>query len=249
MPLGTGVPTNRQSFTQTPKRVDRNSLSPQEQSYYDITQRPGPINARDRQLLDAHGFSMRQAAAEREGLLEGIKARAAKGAVDDRGFSMRQAEAEREGLLEGIKARAAKGAAGMKRGGPVKGKGTKTSDDVPIMASNGEFVVNADAADYAGPHFMDALNKQLIPQELLELVFKASQGFAGGGFITEPRQRAGNNNVLFNAAYDPWNSSGDEKPIQDSISGGRPDAPKPANPLNQQRPISTNRKLLTRGGM
>ena len=35
-------------------------------------------------------------------------------------------------------------------GGPIKGKGTGTSDQVPIMASNGEFMIKAKAVKAIG---------------------------------------------------------------------------------------------------
>lgn len=53
---------------------------------------------------------------------------------------------------------AEKKAMGMKGGGKVKGKGTGTSDDVPIMASNGEFMVKAAAVKKLGVPFMKKIN-------------------------------------------------------------------------------------------
>lgn len=47
---------------------------------------------------------------------------------------------------------------GRATGGPVVGPGSGTSDDVPIMASNGEFVVRAAAVRKYGQRFMDAVN-------------------------------------------------------------------------------------------
>jgi hypothetical protein len=44
-------------------------------------------------------------------------------------------------------------------GGFVNGPGTSTSDSVPIMASNGEFMMNAQAVSRYGPRFMDSLNR------------------------------------------------------------------------------------------
>lgn len=43
-------------------------------------------------------------------------------------------------------------------GGPIVGPGTGTSDDVPIMASNGEYMVRAAAVSKYGTGFLDALN-------------------------------------------------------------------------------------------
>ena len=44
-------------------------------------------------------------------------------------------------------------------GGPVKGPGTGTSDEVPILASNGEFVVRAAAVEEVGLDVLNAINK------------------------------------------------------------------------------------------
>jgi hypothetical protein len=53
-------------------------------------------------------------------------------------------------------------AAGLAKGGAIKGKGTGTSDDVPIMASNGEFMHKTKATkamEKASSGVMDAINK------------------------------------------------------------------------------------------
>ncbi len=47
---------------------------------------------------------------------------------------------------------------GRASGGPVRGPGTGTSDSVPIMASDGEWVIKASAARRYGPDLMAALN-------------------------------------------------------------------------------------------
>lgn len=49
-------------------------------------------------------------------------------------------------------------AAGMKDGGPIKGKGGPTEDNIPIMASKGEFMVKAKAVKKLGVPFMHKLN-------------------------------------------------------------------------------------------
>lgn len=43
-------------------------------------------------------------------------------------------------------------------GGPIAGPGTRTSDSIPTMLSNGEYVVKADAVDRYGVAFFDQLN-------------------------------------------------------------------------------------------
>lgn len=53
---------------------------------------------------------------------------------------------------------AEKKAVGMAKGGAVRGKGTATSDDIPIMASNGEFMLKAAAVKKIGLPTLEALN-------------------------------------------------------------------------------------------
>ncbi len=69
---------------------------------------------------------------------------------------------------------------GFADGGVVRGPGTGTSDDVPILASNGEFVVNARATQ-KNRHLLEAINAG-----------GRIQGFAGGGHVgTDNRRLAG----------------------------------------------------------
>lgn len=49
-------------------------------------------------------------------------------------------------------------------GGLIKGRGTDTSDSVPILASNREFMMQAAAVDYYGVPTMAALNSMRIPR-------------------------------------------------------------------------------------
>ena len=51
-------------------------------------------------------------------------------------------------------------------GGPVTGPGTGTSDDIPAMLSNGEFVMRQSAVQKFGPSFMEALNSGKMPKSL-----------------------------------------------------------------------------------
>lgn len=48
---------------------------------------------------------------------------------------------------------------GLPGGGPVRGSGTRTSDDVPLWGSNGEYMVRATSVDKYGLPFMNALNE------------------------------------------------------------------------------------------
>jgi DNA repair exonuclease SbcCD ATPase subunit len=57
-------------------------------------------------------------------------------------------------------------------GGYVSGKGTATSDSIPAMLSNGEYVINAKAVDALGVNYLNALNSINLPK------------FATGGLVT-----------------------------------------------------------------
>lgn len=79
-------------------------------------------------------------------------------------------------------------------GGPVRGPGTGTSDSVrawipetgtPFRLSDGEFVHKAAAVDYYGHGFMEAINEERLPKELLGMI---GFGFAGGGLIQQERE-------------------------------------------------------------
>jgi hypothetical protein len=66
---------------------------------------------------------------------------------------------------------------GFADGGVVRGPGTGTSDDVPILASNGEFVVNARATQ-KNRHLLEAINAG-----------GRIHGFAGGGHVGADNRR------------------------------------------------------------
>lgn len=63
-------------------------------------------------------------------------------------------------------------------GGPIYGPGSKTSDDVLIAASTGEFMQQAAAVDYYGLPFMHAVNQRRIPKDLIPHL-------AGGGSVLD----------------------------------------------------------------
>lgn len=69
------------------------------------------------------------------------------------------------------------GVGGRAGGGPIWGPGTKTSDSVPIWASQGEFMQKAAAVDKYGYGFMEAVNSLRFPVEL-------ARGLARGGPVT-----------------------------------------------------------------
>jgi tape measure domain-containing protein len=60
---------------------------------------------------------------------------------------------------------------GLASGGSVAGPGTGTSDSVPAMLSNGEYVMNAQAVDRLGVPFLNGLNTGRL------------RGFASGGLV------------------------------------------------------------------
>lgn len=87
--------------------------------------------------------------------------------------------------------------AGFATGGIIKGAGTGTSDSIPIMASNGEFMIREFAASKLGAQTLDYINKtgELPYHALQEQIFlqqgnsKAPvQGFSTGGLVGSPQQ-------------------------------------------------------------
>lgn len=66
------------------------------------------------------------------------------------------------------------GGRGLANGGFVSGPGSSTSDSIPAMLSNGEYVINAKATKKLGTGFLDALNNSFrVP----------TMAFAGGGMV------------------------------------------------------------------
>lgn len=61
---------------------------------------------------------------------------------------------------------------GLATGGSVDGPGTGTSDSIPAMLSNGEYVLNAQAVDRLGVPFLNGLNTGRL------------RGFASGGLVS-----------------------------------------------------------------
>jgi len=60
---------------------------------------------------------------------------------------------------------------GHAQGGYIRGRGTGTSDSIPIWASNGEYMVKAAAVSRVGVPVLDRINSGQMP------------GFAGGGLV------------------------------------------------------------------
>lgn len=73
------------------------------------------------------------------------------------------------------------------KGGAIIGPGTSTSDSIPALLSNGEYVINADAAAQIGRTTLDALNSGAYP------------AFASGGNVGGvPKESVQNRNVTLN---------------------------------------------------
>lgn len=73
------------------------------------------------------------------------------------------------------------------KGGAIIGPGTSTSDSIPALLSNGEYVINADAAAQIGRTTLDALNSGAYP------------AFASGGSVGGvPEESVQNRNVTLN---------------------------------------------------
>ena len=70
-------------------------------------------------------------------------------------------------------------------GGTVRGAGTSTSDSIPAMLSNGEYVVRSSAVSEYGVPFFDKLN---------------AQKFAMGGMVNMPRYETGGSVVTADVA-------------------------------------------------
>jgi len=69
---------------------------------------------------------------------------------------------------------------GFNTGGKVTGSGTSTSDDIPAMLSNGEFVMQATAVQKFGTGFMAAINSGINP-----LGFKGGTGVIADSNLTK----------------------------------------------------------------
>ncbi|RUU02033.1 hypothetical protein EOD10_36310, partial [Mesorhizobium sp. M7A.T.Ca.TU.009.01.3.2] len=69
---------------------------------------------------------------------------------------------------------------GFAEGGHLStGRGTATSDSIPIWASLGEFITKAKAVAYYGPGLFHALNSMALPKDF----WKSLRGFKMGGAV------------------------------------------------------------------
>ena len=73
---------------------------------------------------------------------------------------------------------------GFATGGYVSGPGTSTSDSIPAMLSNSEYVINAKAVRKYGTNFLDAVNNGTF------VTIKPRHQYASGGLVTETAREA-----------------------------------------------------------
>lgn len=71
------------------------------------------------------------------------------------------------------------GGLGLAEGGEVRGPGSTTSDSIPAMLSNGEFVVKAQAVRSVGTGFLHAINNLQSPPRVVALASGGVVGRAG----------------------------------------------------------------------
>jgi len=93
-------------------------------------------------------------------------------------------------------------------GGSVSGPGTGTSDSIPAMLSNGEYVINADAASKIGVGNLNALNSGRI------------RGFAAGGNVSEAEREFEGAQGRFGGVSVSESSQGVGPGLGNSIAGG-----------------------------
>lgn len=80
------------------------------------------------------------------------------------------------------------GIGGRANGGYISGPGTSTSDSIPTMLSNGEYVIKASAVSAYGVDFMNALNNQRVSQSMRSSV-PASAGASSNVVYLSPEDR------------------------------------------------------------
>ncbi|WP_329778459.1 tape measure protein [Allisonella histaminiformans] len=104
------------------------------------------------------------------------------------------------------------------KGGAIIGPGTSTSDSIPALLSNGEYVINADAAAQIGRTTLDALNSGRYPAF-------ASGGCVGGvpGEIPQGRNLTLNISTLDAASFDDFLSRGAMDKIKQKLLDGTRD--------------------------
>lgn len=105
---------------------------------------------------------------------------------------------------------------GMATGGLVTGYGTSTSDSIPTMLSNGEYVMRASAVSAYGPDFMNAINQQKLSMAMPMGSNAAPSSSSSQVVYLSPDDRA-----LLRAAIDrPVNLYTDNQKIAASANAG-----------------------------
>jgi hypothetical protein len=82
-------------------------------------------------------------------------------------------------------------------GGYVSGSGSRTSDSIPAMLSNGEFVIRSSSVSAYGLDFMNALNQQRVGFAPAQGSFNGSSAGGSQMVYLSPEDRA-----LLRAAVD-----------------------------------------------
>ena len=133
-------------------------------------------------LIDGYGASVNVGASARWGQINSVIA-----AIQNRAGS-----AGASVVIGGVMGRAS--------GGEVWGSGTATSDSIPAMLSNGEFVVRTAAADHYGRGLLHAINSLSLPKAAMFAdggpVGPTGWG-RGGGYVPPPVQ-SGSTSVVNN---------------------------------------------------
>lgn len=89
------------------------------------------------------------------------------------------------------------------QGGPIQGPGTATSDEIPIMASNGEYMIRAAAVEEIGTEVLDAINKLGDDNEVEDDPEDKQPGkYAVGGEIKPMDATAVADRQMFSNAFD-----------------------------------------------
>jgi hypothetical protein len=102
------------------------------------------------------------------------------------------------------------------KGGIILGPGSGTSDSIPAMLSNGEYVVRASAVNTYGLDFMNALNQQKVGFQPASQSVSVSSSSESSVVYLSPEDRA-----LLRAAVDrPINLYTDNGKIASSANAG-----------------------------
>jgi TP901 family phage tail tape measure protein len=91
-------------------------------------------------------------------------------------------------VTDAIKSGAAPGIAksAYATGGQIVGPGTGTSDEVPIWASNREWVIRERSASMYGPQIMHAINQGTLSKQQLMEAMSGAPRYASGGQVSAP---------------------------------------------------------------